>query len=144
MLANQRQMTTWALRPIALDDKSLIASALPQFPIIISRQHRGRVQWAVAAQLTHSCHAATLFLVLCHLVRRTTDLCVVVLFGGERPGWAPCCSPCCCNYSVVWAEFSLTFCIPFASQGDWNKSKHYSLPCGKLIALDVYVLFFTE
>ncbi len=70
-------------------------------------------------------------------------ICAVV-WGGKTPSLAPCCSWCCGNYSVVWGIFGLTFCIPFASQRDWNKSKHYGLPCGKLIALDVYVLVFSE
>lgn len=95
-----------------------------------------------AAQLTYSCSVCTVFLERCHLIRRATDLCVVVLFWGERPSRAPCCSRCCCNYSVVWGIFGLTFCIPFASQRDWNESKHYGFPCGKPIALDVYVLGF--
>lgn len=68
------------------------------------------------------------------------SLCCCFVLWGERPRLPPCCSRCCCNYSVVWGIFGLTFCIPFASQGDWNKSKHYGLPHGKLIALDVYVL----
>lgn len=67
--------------------------------------------------------------------------CVVL---GGRSCLPPCCYPCCCNYSVVWGIFGLTCCIPFASPRDWNKSKHYGLPSGKLIALDVYVLVFTE
>lgn len=102
------------------------------------------VKCAEAAQLTYSCRVYALFLERCHLIRRATDLSVVVLLWGKRPSPAPCCSCCCCNYSAVWGIFGLTFCIPFASQRDWNKSKHYGLPCGKLIALDVYVLVFTK
>lgn len=104
------------------------------------------VQRAEAAQLTHSCrvHASFLEFMPPHQESRWSFYRCFVLCWGGRSCLPPCCYPCCCNYSVVWGIFGLTCCIPFASPRDWNKSKHYGLQSGKLIALDVYVLVFTE
>lgn len=101
-------------------------------------------QCAEEGKLTYSCPVDTFLPEFCHLIRRAMDLTVVVLFGGKRASLASCCAWCCCNYSAVWGIFALTFCIPFPSLWDWNKSMHYGLSCGKLIALDVYVFVSTE
>lgn len=68
----------------------------------------------------------------------------MLLFCSGRGGGHPRCSWCCSNYSVVWGIFGLTFCIPFAGWGDWNKSKHYGLAmwpayCSGCIRLGLYL-----
>lgn len=63
---------------------------------------------------------------------------VLFCFGG--PTWRPAAAVIIL-FASVWGISGLTFCIPFAGQGDWNISKLYGLPCGRRIALDVCLGF---
>lgn len=51
-------------------------------------------------------------------------------------GLCSCCVLYCCNYLAAWKQCCLTFCIPFAGRGNWNKTVYYcSLLC-ELTALN--------
>ena len=72
------------------------------------------------------------------------DLFVVVFVAVRSPSLAPCCFWYWCNYSVVWEIFGLTCCAPFTSQDDRNKGSITVCHVASVIALEVYILVFTE